>query len=264
VCTIRNTLGKMVNKYFKCFLCVYVLLVAMRHFLHGDAAYFTVGLIRPIVHLLVPVFEALLGYKPTIIFIVELIASFLSVWFGNYIVKKFFEKNNAAERGAVMQALFVLFILAPAVYVASTYARNLMVGDPHTSGPKLLQIGAAKASVDGSSSYLSPHVVSGSSGEVVVCHDGACVEDVPEEEYQRTKSGESPPSPSPSSKPKPKASAEQPKPTTTSVVARDFVDGQDVAVYTLMKDLGKYQFLLFCALGVTLSAASTLLLGYLF
>jgi hypothetical protein len=256
----------MVHKYVKSLIGVYALLVALRHFLHGDAAYFTVGLIRPVVQFLVPVFEALLGYKPTIIFIVELIASFLSVWFGNYIVKKFFEKNNAAERGAVMQALFVLFILAPAVYVASTYARNLMVGDPHTSVPILPQIGAAKSSVDGSSSYLSPHAVSGSSGEVVVCHDGACVEDVPEEEYQRTKSGESTPSPSPSSKPKPKPKpkAEQPKPTTTSVVARDFVDGQDVAVYTLMKDLGKYQFLLFCALGVTLSAASTLLLGNLF
>jgi hypothetical protein len=189
--------------------------------------------------------------------LLEVFASVLCVILGNYIAKRLKTMNNPVpnpanvaprdgrreERTALTQALIVLFVIAPAVYYASIYARGQVMPDPH----KLISSASGKVSVDKTPGYLSPHAKSvDSHGELVI------VEDVSEEEYQRSKSGDAT-----KGKPNPKPSASK----TTAVVAADFQKGQEVAVYTVMKDLGKMPFLIFCCFGIVFSAVSTLLLG---
>jgi hypothetical protein len=248
-------------------IVVYGLLLAMRHFLHGDAAYYSVGLLMPVVQLMVPVFETLLGYKPTIIFIFEVIASFLCVLLGNYIARRlqtmmnrpvnaaskpasngFSTGGRHRERNALTQALVVLFVITPAVYYISVYARAQVIGDPH----KLLLTSSSssssgKVSVDDTTSYISPHAKSmDSHGELVI------VEDVSEEEYQRSKSGDAT-----RAKPKSKSADPQPK----SVGFPDLQKGQEWPIAVVTKDLFKKPFLIFCGFGIVLSAVSTFLLG---
>jgi hypothetical protein len=143
------------------------------------------------------------------------------------------------------------------VYYGSNAARGYIFGDPHKVSPLL--IAAGKVSVEDTTSYVSPRVNSGSVGELVLCVDGACVEDVAEEEYQRSKSGNTdavtsaPP-------PKPKSSDKKLQRQTTAVTAIDLHTGQDPLVYSIMKDLGKMQFIGFCAFCVLFSTLGSFIL----
>ncbi len=228
---------------------VYCLLLAVRHLVHGDAAYFSADLIVKVVKLLMPLLRSLTGYTPTIIYVLEAIAILPCAYVGFMFARRLIGVNG---RVALMQYAFLLFVVAPAVFVASTHFRNSWCGgDPHKR-PDPSTPSTSVPSVDDSSSYISPLVIRGSSGELVMCNEDVCVEDVPEEEYQSTKSGDSPP---PSSRPKPRKPSK-----TTAVTAVDLKHGQDARVYSVMKDLGKHQFLVFCALGVIFSSVASYIL----
>jgi hypothetical protein len=253
-------------------IVAYALFLVMRQTLHQDAAYFSVNLMVPLMKMAVPLFETILGYKPTIIFIFEVVCSVLCVLIGPKIARALTailparRPNNApaavdaAARGALTRSLIVLFVLVPAVYYGSTVARNYLYGDPHNYTPPLL-ISAGKVSVEDTASYVSPRVASGSTGQLVLCVDGACVEDVAEEEYQRSKSGDTASATPP---PKPKASDKKPHRQTTDVTAIDLHRDQDPRVYSIMKDLGKIQFLGFCAFCVLFSTLGSVILDKMY
>lgn len=259
-------------------IVAYGLFLVVRQTLHQDAAYFSVNLMVPLIKLAVPLFETILGYKPTIIFIFEVVCSVLCVLFGSKIARALTailparRPNNApaavnavapaavdaAARGALTRSLIVLFVIVPAVYYGSSQARNYLYGNPHHYTPPLL-ISAGKVSVEDTASYVSPRVNSGSDGQLVLCVDGACVEDVAEEEYERSKSGDTAPA-----TPPPKTKSSDKKPQTTTVTAIDLHRDQDPRIYSIMKDLGKIQFLGFCAFCVTFSTLGSLILDKLY
>jgi hypothetical protein len=251
----------------------YGLLLVVRQTLHQDAAYFSVNLMVPLMKMAVPLFETILGYKPTIIFIFEVVCSVLCALFGPKIARALTAilparrpENapaavDAADRGALTRSLIVLFVIVPAVYYGSSQARNYLYGNPHDNTAPLL-ISAGKASVEDTASYVSHRVNSGSNGQLVLCTDVACVEDVAEEEYERSKSGDTAPA-----TPPPETTKSTDKKThrqTTVVTAIDLHRDHDPRIYSIMKDLGKIQFLGFCAFCVTFSTLGSLILDRLY
>jgi hypothetical protein len=228
-------------------ILAYCMLLGVRHFAHGDAAYFSVNLFMPIFNAAVSVFEILLGYKPTIIFVLEIVACFLLVMMANVLlsrIKTALGHQQPVERRALTRSLIMLFVLAPIVYVASTKSRNSFIGsDPHLfNKSQTLLISSGKSSVDSVSFYVSPHTngVSSDGGELVL------VEDIPEEVYQLSKSRD--------------AKDKKPAPKSTSIVAADFSKGQDPHVYSIMKDLGRLPFMSFCGFGIAFSALGSVVL----
>ena len=235
---------------------VYSLLLAVRHLVHGDAAYFSADLIVNVASLLMPLLYALTGHTPTIIYVLEAIAILPCAYFGFMFARKL-RLVGANGRVALMQYTLLLFVVAPAVFMASTHLRNSWCGgDPHKRPvPSIPSRSTSIPSIEDSSSYISPVVIHGSSGELVMCNEDVCVEDAPEEEYQSTKSDDSP---QPSSRPNPTKPIK-----TTAVPAVDLKHGQDARVYSIMKDLSKRQFLVFCAFGFILSFACSFIVEHL-
>jgi hypothetical protein len=178
---------------------VYCLLLAVRHLVHGDAAYFSADLIVKVANLLIPLLRSLTGYTPTIISVIETIAVLPCLYLGFMFARRVIGVNR---RVALMQYAFILFVAAPVVFVASTHFRNsLCGGDPHDS-PVPPSASTSAPSVHHSSPYVSPHATHGSSGE----------------------------------------------------------HAQDARVHSVMTDLGKHQFLVFCALGVSFSSVCSCIL----
>ena len=246
------------------------LFLAVRHLVHGDAAYFSTDVIVKVANLLIPLLGSVTGYTPTTIYVLEAIAILPCACFGFMFARKLIGANG---RIAIMQYTLLLFVIAPAVFVASTQFRNSWCGgDPHKR-PVPSNTSASIPSFE-DPDFISPRV---SSGEIVICNAEVCVEDVSEEDGQSTESGGSPPPsvlpepkkpvpeedgqstksddpPPPSSLPKPK------KNSRVTIRAPDLQHGQCARVYSVMKDLGKYQFLVFCVLGITFSSVCSYIL----
>jgi hypothetical protein len=226
------------------------LFLAVRHLVHGDAAYFSTDVIVKVANLLKPLLGSVTGYTPTTIYVLEAIAILPCACFGFMFARKLIGANG---RIAIMQYTLLLFVIAPAVFVASTQFRNSWCGgDPHKR-PVASNTSASTPSIEDPpfDGFISPHVSHGSSGELVLCNEEVCVEDVSEEDGRSTKSGDSPP---PSSLPKTK------KHSRITIRAPDLMHGQCARVYSVMKDLGKYQFLVFCVLGITFSSVCSYIL----
>jgi hypothetical protein len=267
------------------FVVVCSLFLAVRHLVHGDAAYFSTDVIVKVANLLIPLLGSVTGHTPTTIYVLEAVAILPCLCFGFMFARKLIGANG---RIALMQYTLLLFVIAPAVFVASTQFRNSWCGgDPHKRPvPSNTSTGIPSIEDPSLDGFISPHVSHGSSGELVLCNEEeeVCVEDVSEEDGQSTESGNSPPptvlpepkkpvpeedgqstkedgqstksgdSPPASSLPKPK------KHSRITIRAPDLKHDQCARVYSVMKDLGKYQFLVFCVLGITLSSVCSYIL----
>lgn len=251
---------------------VYVLVLVVRHFFHGDAPYYSVSLMMPVFKWAASIFQVLLGYKPTIIGMFEVLGCFLCVSVGFNVTPKVVRAimnrppepaADRAARSALTKSLIVLFVITPAIYFAASYLRTMAHGQNPYALPSVKMI---------ESSYVSNRVVSGDSavGQLVLCVEDHCVTDVPEEEYQREKAAAAPSTPSSqASKPapstpssavpsKPKAADKNAqKSSSNAVVAVDIQSGQDLYAYSVMKDLGKMQFLVFCGISLVMASVGS-------
>jgi len=259
---------------------VYVLVLVVRHFFHGDAPYFSVYLMMPVFKWAASIFQVLLGYKPTIIGMFEVLGCFLCVSVGFNVTPRVVRAimnrppepaADRAARSALTKSLIVLFVITPAIYFAASYLRTIANGQNPYDKPQGL-LGSAPSVKLIESSYMSNRVVSGNSaaGQLVLCVEEHCVTDVPEEEYQREKAAAAPSTPSsqasksapstPSSvvPSKPKAADKNAqKSSSNAVVAVDIQSGQDLHAYSVMKDLGKMQFLVFCGISLVMASVGS-------
>lgn len=238
---------------------VYGLLLIVRQVFHDDAAYYSVSLMMPVLRWAASIFQVLLGYKPTIIGMLEVVACALCVHAGFRFTPKVYQVvmnrpkrpsfpvADRLARGTLTRQLIVLFVVTPAIYFSVCYIRDKTVGQPY------LMISGGKGQVDISNSYVSNRVVPMSNpkpGQLVLCTNDHCVTDVSEEEYQRDKSGATSSQPVPTtSKPKESDKNNQ-NSVKNAIVAVDIQAGQDPHAYGLLKDLGKIQFLVLCGLAL--------------
>jgi hypothetical protein len=231
---------------------VYGLLLVVRQVFHGDAAYYSVNFLMPVFKWAASMFHILLGYKPTIISMLEAVACGLCVQAGFHFTPKLCQAvtrppvpaAHRPARGTFTRQLLVLFVFTPAIYFAICHFRPI---DPHK-----IPTNEAQGLIG---HYVSNRVVSGADGQLTVCTNDHCVSEVSEEEYQNNKVALASSSPSApvSSKPKDSDKKKQ-KAGTSAVVAFDIRTGQDPWAVALLKDLSTMQFVFFC--GMSLLCAS--------